>query len=387
MFWREIEEELKALSKDYPVVTVVGPRQSGKTTLVRHLFPEKPYFNLEVPEVRELATEDARGFLDQMPDGGVLDEIQRAPHLLSYIQAIVDERRVNGLFFLTGSHQLELHQAVSQSLAGRTALLQLFPMSLTEIARADREMSIDRALLMGGYPRLIRDELDPTKRYRNYLATYLERDLRQLSEVKDLILFQKFMRLCAGRLGQLLNSDGLANEVGVSSHTIRHWISILEASFILFRLPPYHENFGKRVIKSPKLYFTDTGLACYLLGIESVEQLARDPLRGNLIENLALLELIKYRANRGLDPRLTFFRDVGGHEVDFVFQAGHQLIPIEVKAARTFHPDFLKSLRFFQGLVGEERCPRGYLIYTGSQEQAIGPFQLLSLNQMTRLFD
>lgn len=380
MFWREIEEELKALSKDYPVVTIVGPRQSGKTTLVRHLFPEKRYFNLEVPEIRELAVQDARGFLDQMPNGGILDEIQRAPHLLSYIQAIVDERQVNGLFFLTGSHQLELHQAVSQSLAGRTALLQLFPMSLMEIARADREMSIDRALLMGGYPRLIR------KGYRDYLTTYLERDLPQLIQVKDLILFQKFMRLCAGRVGQLLNSDGLANEVGVSSHTIRHWISILEASFILFRLPPYHENFGKRVIKSPKLYFTDTGLACYLLGIESVEQLARDPLRGNLVENLALLELIKHRANRGLDPRLYFFRDAGGHEVDFIFQAGHQLIPIEVKAARTFHPDLLKSLRFFQELVGEERCPRGTLIYTGSQEQAIGLFQLLSLNHAARLF-
>lgn len=381
MFWREIEEELKALSKDYPVVTVMGPRQSGKTTLVRHLFPDKPYFNLEVPEVRELAIEDTRGFLDQMPDGGVLDEIQRAPHLLSYIQALVDERQVNGLFFLTGSHQLELHQAVSQSLAGRTALLQLFPMSLTEIARADREMSIDRALLMGGYPHLI------DTGYRDYLTTYLERDLPQLIRVKDLILFQKFMRFCAGRIGQLLNADGLANEVGVSSHTIRHWISILEASFILFRLPPYHENFGKRVIKSPKLYFTDTGLACYLLGIESVEQLSRDPLRGNLIENLALLELIKYRANRGLDPRLYFFRDANGHEVDFIFQAGHQLIPIEVKAAPTFHSDFLKSLRFFQGLVGEERCPKGYLVYTGSREEAVGPFQLLSLNQITRLFD
>jgi predicted AAA+ superfamily ATPase len=386
MFYRFITPELEELANGYPVVTVIGPRQSGKTTLVRHTFPDKPYANLEAPDVQEIARADPRSFLKQYPDGVILDEIQRVPTLLSYIQVIVDESQRKGMFILTGSHQMELQQAITQSLAGRTALLNLLPMSLGELAEANVEISLDEALLKGGYPRILQDQLNPTKAYRNYFQTYIERDLRQLVHVKDLIQFQRFVRLCAGRIGQLLNLEGLGNDVGASSHTVKEWISILEASFILFRLQPYYENFGKRIIKSPKLYFTDVGLASYLLGIENNTQMARDPLRGNLVENLVVLELLKTRLNQGLDPHLYYFRDAHGHEVDLIFQSGNQLVPIEIKASQTFHDDFLNNLRFFQKLT-KERCQRGFLIYSGTQEQSIGPFQLLHYSHASRALD
>lgn len=386
MFARSIEKELVQMAKDYPVVTLLGPRQSGKTTLVRGTFPKKPYVNLEDPEVRELALTDPRRFLEQFPEGGILDEVQQAPILLSYIQVIVDETKQKGMFILTGSHQLELHQAISQSLAGRTALLSLLSMTLEEIENAGYELSLDEALFMGGYPRIFRDELDPTKTYRNYFATYVEKDVRQLINIKDLMMFQKFIRLCAGRIGQVLNLNSLSNDVGVSSHTIKHWISILEASFIIFRLPPCYENFGKRMIKSPKLYFTDVGLACYLLGIQNPEQISRDPLRGNLIENLIVLELMKHRFNAGNDPALYFYRDIGGNEVDLLFQKGRELIPIEIKAAQTFNKEFLKGLHYFQKVAGT-RSKGGFVIYAGRSEQQIGEFHLLNYKNAPALLN
>jgi predicted AAA+ superfamily ATPase len=377
MYDRSLSSELQLLALSYPVVTVMGPRQSGKTTLVRHCFPHKPYVNLEALDTQELAQQDPRAFLEKYPQGAILDEIQRVPSLLSYIQLLVDENQQKGLFILTGSHQMELHQAITQSLAGRTALLNLLPMSLIELTQAGIELSLDEALLKGGYPRVFKDQLDPTKAYRNYFQTYVERDLRQLIQVKDLVQFQRFIRICAGRIGQLLNLEGIGNDVGVSSNTIKQWISILEASFILLRLQPYYENFGKRMIKSPKIYFTDVGLASYLLGIENSSQMERDPLRGNLIENLVVLELMKYRINQGLDPQLFFFRDAQGHEVDLIFQKGRELIPIEIKASKTFNSDFLKNLRFFKDLVGE-RCKNGTLIYAGTQEQSVESFKVLN---------
>lgn len=386
MYDRSLRPELEALAKSYPVVTVIGPRQSGKTTLVRHTFPQKPYVNLEAIDIQELAQLDPRGFLARYPNGAILDEIQRVPELLSYIQVMVDESEEKGVFILTGSHQFELHQAISQSLAGRTALLSLLPMSLRELSMAGIETSLDEALLMGGYPRLYKDQLNPTKTYRDYFMTYVEKDLRQLIHIKDLVQFQRFVRICAGRIGQLLNFEGIGNDVGVSSHTVREWISLLEASFILIRLQPYHENFGKRIVKSSKLYFTDVGLASYLLGIENVTQMARDPLRGNLVENLVVLELIKARLNQGLDPQLYFFRDTHGHEVDLIFQSAHQLIPIEVKAAMTFNKDFLSNLHYFQKVVGP-RCPRGFLIYSGPQEQMLGSIQVLHYSHAAKAIE
>lgn len=386
MFERDISTELQQLAEDYPVVTVIGPRQSGKTTLVRHIFPHKAYVNLENPDTRNLAEEDPRGFLEGYPEGAILDEIQRVPKLLSYIQVIVDESKTKGLFILTGSHQLELHHAIAQSLAGRTALLTLLPMSLSELLAAGIDPSLDQALIQGGYPRIYKDNLDPTKAYRNYFQTYVERDLRQLINVKDLAQFERFVRICAGRVGQILNLEDIGGEVGVSSHTVKEWISILEASFILFRLQPYFENFGKRIIKSPKLFFIDVGLATYLLGIENVTQMSRDPLRGHLVENLVVTELIKQRLNRGLDPQLYYYRDTQKNEVDLIYQDGHDLIPIEIKSSKTYNPEFLKKLKFFQGLA-KERAPRGYLIYAGEQEQKIHSIQLLNYKNCRTVFN
>lgn len=383
MYKREIETELKALAKGYPVVTVLGPRQSGKTTVVRHSFPEKMYANLEFPDIRTMALEDPRGFLEQFPEGAILDEIQRAPELLSYIQPLVDEKDLKGMFILTGSHQLELQEAISQSLAGRTALLTLLPMNLAELQEAGFDLPVNEWILRGGYPRIYKDQLDPTKAYRNYFQTYVERDLRQLILVKDLIQFERFVHILAGRIGQIINMEEIGGEIGISSHTVKEWISILEASFIVFRLAPYFENFGKRVIKSPKLYFNDVGLAAFLLGIETEVQLNRDPLRGNLFENAVLLELKKYRLNRGRDPSLFYYRDMQKNEIDVIYKRGYDLVPIEIKSSMTYHSQFTERLRYFQS-IADGRAPEAFLIYAGEAEQRIQSTRLLNYKHATQ---
>ena len=386
MYPRELATELENLAKGYPVVTITGPRQSGKTTLAQSTFPKMPYVNLEVPDTRNLAINDPRGFLDKYPDGAILDEIQRAPDLLSYIQDIVDRRDQPGMFILTGSHQLELSQAITQSLAGRTALLSLLPMSIRELESVGLRMTLEEHLIKGGFPRIYKKSLNPTVAYRNYFQTYVERDLRQLIHVKDLDQFQRFVRLCAARVGSLVNMESLGNDVGVSSHTIKHWLSILEASYIIIQLRPYHENFGKRLIKSPKIYFTDVGLACYLLGIETPGQVDLDRLKGSLVENLVLLEIMKARLNQGLDPNLYYFRDAHGNEVDLIYQIGRDLIPIEIKSGRTFQRQFLKGLNFFKALA-KERCKGGYLIYAGKEEQSVESFKLLHYQKAARIIE
>lgn len=377
MYQRQIETELQALQQGYPVVTVIGPRQSGKTTLVQHAFPNKPYLSLEDLDNRNLVHSDPRGFLEQFDNGAIIDEIQRVPELLSYIQTIVDSTQKNGQFILTGSHQLALHQAISQSLAGRTALLTLLPLSLHELSQAGITLTLNEVLLKGGYPRIYKDNLDPKKAYRNYFQTYVERDVRQLINIKDLMQFERFIKICAGRVGQILNMEEIGGEVGISSHTVKEWISILEASFITFRLQPYFENFGKRVIKSPKLFFTDVGLLSYLLDIENETQVNRDPLRGHIVENLIVLELLKWRYNQGLDHHLYYYRDVQKNEIDVIFKSGNVLIPIEIKSARTYNSEFLNKLHFFQK-IASDRAPKGYLIYAGDQEQRIGSIELLN---------
>ena len=383
MFKRELETELKDLAKGYPIVTVVGPRQSGKTTLVQHAFPEKKYVNLEFPDIRAMALQDPRSFLEQFSDGAILDEIQRTPELLSYIQPLVDEKDQKGMFILTGSHQLELQEAISQSLAGRTALLTLLPLNLTELKDAGFDLSVDEWMLKGGYPRIYKDQLDPTKAYRNYFQTYVERDLRQLIQVKDLIQFERFIQILAGRIGQILNMEEIGGEVGISSHTVKQWISILEASFIVFRLSPYFENFGKRIIKSPKLYFNDVGLASYLLGIQNEIQLSRDPLRGNLFENAILLELKKYQLNRGLDPSFFYYRDIQKNEIDILYKKGNNLIPIEIKSSKTYHSEFIEKLHYFQTLA-KERAPKSFLIYAGETEQRIQNTYILNFQHASQ---
>ena len=378
MIKREISKYIMSLAKDYSIITIIGPRQSGKTTLARELFKNKDYCNLEDLDVRLFAQQDPKGFLAQFKNGAVLDEIQKVPILLSYIQTIVDNDKRKALFILTGSNQLELRNGINQSLAGRVAIVTLLPLTINEISKfKTASLSLDTQLIRGFYPRIYNDNLNPHIAYRNDMQTYIERDLRQLIAIKDLSSFQRFLKLCAGRIGSILNKHSLSNEIGVSSATIENWLSILETSNIIFRLQPYFENLGKRAIKSPKLYFIDTGLACYLLDIENEKQLSRDPLRGNLVENLVFLELVKFRYNMSLDHHLYYFRDQHQNEVDFIFKSGNSLTAIEVKSAHTIQNEYFKGLKFFNALI-KERFKKGFLIYTGNNMADFKGFSILN---------
>lgn len=384
MFKRSLHSYIQSVASKYPVVTLLGPRQAGKTTLVRMAFPEKPYVNMEDADIRALATLDPKGFMQAYPGGAILDEIQRTPHLLSYIQVRVDEEDQKGVFILTGSHQAELHSAVSQSLAGRTSLLRLLPLSLEEIRKGDIEDPIEEIILKGGYPKIYKDNLPLSNAYSSYFQTYVERDVRQILQVKDLIQFERFIKLVASRIGQLVNYASLASDVGVAAVTIKEWIAVLEATYILVRLESYFENFGKRLIKSPKLYFTDTGLACHLLGIDSPEQLVKDNLYGNLFENWVVIELMKSSYNQGKDPRLYFYRDVSGKEVDLLLQRGSRLVPIEIKNSQTFSPSFLEGLNYFHAQA-PKKATSGALIYQGQKSQKIGAYELFNLENCSQI--
>ena len=304
MIQREAEAEIRALAKQFKAVAIVGPRQSGKTTLVRHIFRDKPYANLENPDLRMYATDDPRGFLSNYPDGAVLDEVQRVPHLFSYLQQILDEKSINGLFVLTGSNNFLLQEQISQSLAGRVGYLNLLPLALSEIN--DYQSNSNQLMFKGGYPVLYNENTDPSKWYANYIRTYIERDVRMVKNITDLITFERFLRLCAGRIGTLLNMSSLAVETGVDVKTISAWISVLETSFVVFRLQPFHENFNKRIVKMPKLYFYDTGLAIALLGIENPRQVELHPYRGHLFENMVIVDFLKKRYNAGKSNNLFF---------------------------------------------------------------------------------
>lgn len=365
MITREITQELIESTAEYPVVTVLGPRQSGKTTLVKMTYPDKPYFSMEDPDVRTIAETDPRGFLNDIPHGAILDEIQRTPLMLSYIQGIVDQKQQSGMFILTGSHQPDVHQAVSQTLAGRTAILTLLPYSLPELHLYKKKWSAFDIIVNGSFPRLHQEGLKSSRFYNGYIQTYVERDVRTLININDLSLFQRFLTLIAGRVGQVVNYTSLGNDIGLSGTSVKNWISVLKASFIIFELQPFFENINKRVIKSPKIYFTDTGLASHLLGIEVPSQAKRDPLRGGLYENFVILEILKSRYNQGRRPELFFFRDTHGNEVDLVIKHQRQVIPVEIKSSATFNNNFLKGIEKFKKLTGE-RCRQGYVLYNGS---------------------
>lgn len=367
MITRAILQELVQSASEYPVVTVLGPRQSGKTTLVRRAFPDKDYVSLEDPDIRLAAEADPRRFLGQMPSGAILDEIQRLPILLSYIQGIVDKSGCAGQFLLTGSHQPQLHEAISQSLAGRTAMLTLWPFSLAELRQYKHTWDPFDLLVQGCYPRLHEEKLEPRRFYNSYLQTYVERDVRALIQLRDLTQFQRFLTLLAGRVGQIVNHSSLSNDVGVSSTTIKNWLSVLKASFIIFELPPYFENIRKRVVKSPKIYFTDPGLAAFLLGIHTSEQASRDPLRGGLYENLVIVDVFKGALNRGIRPEVYFYRDSHGNEVDLLIRGKGAITPVEIKSAATFSKDFAKGLDRFSNL-GLKHVNPGVVLYSGDQE-------------------
>ena len=385
MIPRNITSELLNQLKEYPIVTVLGPRQSGKTTLTRAVLTDYEYVSLEHPESREIAIEDPKAFLKRYNNKVIFDEVQRAPHLLSYLQGMVDERSENGQFVLTGSHQLELRASISQSLAGRTGILHLLPLTISELSAANIQFEDFEDYLFNGFmPRVYDQNQRPHTAYANYYQTYLERDVRQLINLKDVTLFEKFIKLLAGRVGQLANYHSLANDVGVDSKTIKHWLSILEASFVIFKLPPYFENFGKRVIKSPKYYFTDTGLLCYLLDIETVKQVRRDPLMGNLFENLVALEALKTRYNQGLSPNLYYFRDSAGNEIDLLFKSGRDIIGIEIKAASTWHHRFKKGLVYFS----EKNSPlyQSLVAYSGERLEFSDGVSAIPYNQVAEVF-
>ena len=372
------------------MITITGPRQSGKTTLCRKVFPDAPYVNLERPDTRDYALTDPRGFMDDYAQGAILDEIQRAPQLLSYIQARVDEGDQARPFILTGSQQFEVLNTVTQSLAGRTALLRLLPLSMRELRSSGQTGDLDQLLLRGFYPRIYDQRLDPTQALGDYFATYVERDMRQIAAIKDLQLFEKFVKLCAGRIGQILNLQSLGNDVGISHTTARAWLSLLEASYVVFVLPPWYQNISKRLIKSPKIYFYDVGLAAYLLGIEKELHVKRHPLRGNLFENMAVIEALKYRFNRGRRSNLTFYRDGKGNEVDLVLELGTGLFPIEIKAGATISPDYFKGLKSFEkvvtGMKGRINLSGGSgLIYGGSEKQRRGATMIYPFNAIDEM--
>ena len=379
MVERTLTGYLKKSFSKYPVVTLTGPRQSGKTTLVKSAFPDLPYVNLENPSIRSFAEEDPQGFLSTYKDGAILDEIQNVPELSSWIQVHVDESRRNSLFILTGSRQFEVLESVSQSLAGRTAVLRLLPFSFKELLPGIKLSSINEWLYTGFYPRIYDQNLEPYQALSDYFATYIERDIRKIVNIRNISLFEKFVKLCAGRVGQILNISSLANDTGINHTTAREWLTLLEASYTVFLLPPFYRNIGKRLIKAPKLYFFDTGLASHLIGIEKVEHLNNHPLRGNLYENMIVMEILKHRYHNGRASNIHFFRDAKGHEVDVIYLLGNRTFPIEVKAGETFRSDFLKQLLYFNSLFNtEEKESSGALLYNGNTDYHRSGFEILN---------
>ena len=386
MIQREISAKTLQYAKQYPVVTITGPRQSGKTTLCKMLFPEKDYVSLENIDDRQFAENDPKGFLARFPKGAVIDEVQRVPDLLSYIQSIVDETQTEGFFILTGSQQFELLEKISQSLAGRTALVRLLPLTLAEAySDAKDNIRLDHMLYTGFYPRIFDKKLNPGEAMQFYVNTYVERDLRLLINIKDLTKFEIFLKLCAGRTGQILNLSSLGNDCGANHATIKSWISVLEASYIVKLLRPFYKNFNKRLIKSPKLYFIDTGLASFLLNINDEKQMSTHPLRGALFENFVVSEFLKNRFNNGQTDNLFFFRDNTGNEVDLICDHGQKTDVIEVKSAQTIASDFFKGLRFFSKLSGDIR--NSIIIYGGGSSYVREGIQVIGWRDIGKIIN
>ena len=368
---RDVEPRLKKLAKEFPAMVLTGPRQSGKSTLCQKVFAHLPYATLESPDVRAYALEDPRGFLKQFPKGAILDEIQNCPQITSYLQEIIDREPSPGRWVLTGSHNLSVMASTSQSLAGRSAGLHLLPLSRNEVvAFPSHPKTLNETLLTGGYPRILDRKLRPADWLAAYVATYLERDVRSLSNIGDLVTFQRFVQLSAGRIAQLLNLSSMASDCGISQPTAKAWASVLEASFIAFRLPSYHGNVSKRLIKMPKLHFYDTGLACWLLGIREVAQLDVHPLRGALFESWVVSEIIKQRGSRGETNGVYFFRDKAGLESDVLVQGRKNLKLVEVKAGQTIASDWAANNQKITGMFDKlKQGVANVVVYGGTERQ------------------
>ena len=381
---RDISNHVLNMVGEYPVLTILGPRQSGKTTLAKMLFPQYKYVNLEEPDLREFAQSYPQDFLKNYSGDLIIDEIQRVPGLLSHIQLIADENNKKGQFILTGSHQPQIKANITQSLAGRTAVITLLPFSIKELNSAGIELERDEYIYKGFMPRIYSENATPKHLYQNYYATYVERDVRQLINIGNQISFERFIKLLAGRIGQIVNLNSLAGDAGVSQTTLSSWLSVLESSFIVFRIHPYFNNFGKRLIKSPKLYFTDVGLAANLLGIEAPEQVFRDPLSGGLFENMVIADALKTMYNQGQSPGLYYFRNQNGLEIDLILNRGRNLTPIEIKSGASFDPSFSKNIKLFQKLSGDIK--NGYVIYGGDKHIKIEDTAFINFREVSSLF-
>ena len=384
MIKRKISDRAKYLLSKFPILTITGPRQSGKTTLIKHLFKDFEYFSLENPDTRLLINDDPRGFLNNVKEGIVLDEVQKNPEFFSYIQTFSDENP-DIKIILSGSQNLELIQNITQSLAGRTAILKLLPFSIEEITSAGISINnYENAIFTGGYPRIFDKEINPSDFYSYYIQTYVERDVRQIKNITNVNLFLKFVKLCAGRTATLLNMNSLANDTGISVNTAKSWLSVLEASYIIFRLPPFYENYNKRVVKMPKLYFYDTGLVCSLLGLENQNQLSTYYKKGDLFENLIINELLKNRFNRGKGNNLFFWRTGKGNEIDCVFEKNGQINALEIKSSATYKSEYFKNLKYWNKISkNEERF--SHLIYTGEITQKTKFGNLISWKNINNL--
>jgi uncharacterized protein len=385
MYPRDLQAEVIRLATQYPVVTITGPRQSGKTTLCQAAFPDYVYVNLEELSIREFAKQDPKGFLAQYNRKIILDEIQRAPDLPSYLQPLIDKTNESGQFILTGSHQFELTHTINQSLAGRTALVTLLPLAFHELYAKQPPAPIADILYSGFYPRIFNKNLNPTEALSFYLTTYVERDIRSLINIKDLSLFERFLKICATQIGQLINYTTIANDCGVDQKTIKAWISVLEASYILLELQPHHQNFRKRLTKLRKLYFYDVGFASYLLGISNAQHMMSHPMRGLLFENFIVTEFLKNRYNQVKDKNIYFFRDHVGNEVDLILDYGNQLYSVEIKSSATFHYDFLKGLNYYKKFAQEKNTKR-FLIYAGDMSYATNEVKVYSYKDLAKLF-
>jgi len=364
MIVREIASLLQEYSRSFRSVVIVGPRQSGKTTLAKACFPGKPYVSLENPDMLELANQDPRGFLGGFLKGAILDEIQRAPQLFNYLQEILDNTEEDGLFILTGSNNILLQENISQTLAGRIGILDLLPLSFREIRDLVKGLSLPELIVRGFYPEIYHKNRSPQIWYQSYIRTYLERDVRQIKQIENTLLFQKFLRLCAGSIGQQVNYASLSNDCGIDVRTVHSWLSVLENSFVLYRLQPFHQNFKKRVVKSPKIYFVDTGLACALLNIKSRDEFSNSHFKGALVENFVVSECLKNKQNLNqYDRKFYYWRDNNGTEIDMIIEEGNTISPVEIKSAQTYSNDFSRNLKKFMLYSG---TTHGTIVYNGS---------------------